>query len=188
MKRIFTAVDISDETRRKFSDYIATLRAGFPNVRVGWDKPEKLHLTLKFLGDINEKQLGDLTGAVSETAKQISDFKLRISKTGVFPTMQNARILWLGVEDEKGSLRKLNEILESQCNSKGFAGEKRSFKAHLTIGRLREPHNSRQLVENHLRNDFESAEFTIKEIVIYESKLAPTGSVYSVVEQRKLTG
>ena len=57
MKRIFIAVDISDEVRRIVTAYIENLRKDFRDVRVGWDKPEKLHLTLKFLGDVDEKQL-----------------------------------------------------------------------------------------------------------------------------------
>ncbi len=181
MKRIFTAIDISDEARRQVSDYIADLRAEFPNVRVGWDKPEKLHLTLKFLGDIEEPQLHKLTEAVNETAKQISDFKLKILKTGAFPLKKNARVLWLGVEDEKESLQKLNQILEAECESKGFDREKRNFKAHLTIARLREPQNLKELIERHLQKDFESREFSVSEVVIYQSLLQKTGSVYAKV-------
>lgn len=186
MKRIFTAIDISDETRRMTADYITDLRAAFPNVRVGWDKPEKLHLTLKFLGDIDKAQLRNLAEAVEETVKRISSFKLRISKTGTFPSEKKARVLWLGVEDEKGSLQKLNEILENECERKGFAKEKRSFKAHLTIARLREPQNSKELIERHLQNNFESVEFTVSGITIYESNLQKSGSIYSIVSEHKL--
>ena len=185
MKRIFTAIDISDEARRQVSDYIAYLRAEFPNVRVGWDKPEKLHLTLKFLGDIDEGQLQDLNEAVKETVKQITSFKLRISKTGAFPSTKKARVLWLGVEDEKGSLQKLNEVLENEGERKGFAKEKRDFKAHLTIARLREPHQSKALIERHLQNDFEAEEFTVSEITIYQSQLQKTGSIYSIDSKYK---
>jgi len=186
MKRIFTAIDISDEARRQVSDYIADLRAEFPSVRVGWDKPKKLHLTLKFLGDIDQLQLHKLTEAVKETAKQNLEFKLKISKTGAFPSQKNARVLWLGIEDEKGSLQKLNEILEAECESKGFAGEKRNFKAHLTIARLREPENSKELIEIHLQNDFQSGEFSVSEVVIYESQLQKTGSIYLINSKHKL--
>ena len=182
MKRIFTAIDISDEARRKVSDYITNLRAEFSNVRAGWERAEKLHLTLKFLGDINETQLHNLTEAVNESAKQISDFKLRISKTGAFPSKKKARVLWLGIEDETENLQKLNEILEIECERKGFAREKRDFKAHLTIARLREPQKSMELIERHLRNDFESDEFTVSEITIYESRLQKSGSIYTKMQ------
>jgi RNA 2',3'-cyclic 3'-phosphodiesterase len=185
MKRIFIAIDISDETRRQVSHYITDLRAAFPNVRAGWDKPEKLHLTVKFLGDLNEIQLDNLIEAVNATVKQISEFGIGISKTGVFPSKKNARILWLGIEDENGSMQKLNEILETECERKGFAREKRNFKAHLTIARLREPHKSKALVERHLQNDFESDEFEVAELVVYESLLQKSGSVYLIISKHK---
>ncbi len=100
-KRIFTAVDISDEARAKATDYIESLRGEFPQVRVGWEKAEKLHLTLKFFGEVDEKQLAKLTVAVEQTANQISDFNLKITETGVFPSKRNARILWLGVRGKR---------------------------------------------------------------------------------------
>ena len=181
MKRIFVAVNISDKARRKVSDYIETLRDEFSNFRVGWDKAEKLHLTLKFLGDIDENQLAKLIEAIEDATRQIPDFKLRISNTGVFPSKRNARVLWLGVEDEAESLQKLNNILEAECAKRGLAKEKRNFKAHLTVARLREAHKSKKLVERHLENDFESDEFEVSEIVIYESRLQKSGSIYQKV-------
>jgi len=185
-KRIFTAIDISEAARIKISGFIENLRFDFPDVRVGWEKTEKLHLTLKFLGDTDEDQLASLTEAVASTAKQISNFNLQITGTGVFPSKRNARILWLGVTDEQGILQNLNEILESECESRGFAKENRNFKAHLTIGRLREPHKSKELIESHLEKDFTSDTFEVSEIVIYESRLQKTGSIYSVVSKHKL--
>lgn len=183
MKRIFVAVDISEEARREISEYIENLRRQFPAPRVGWDKPEKLHLTLKFLGDTDDEQLAKLSQAVEETARQISNFKLRIAGTGAFPNRRKARVLWLGVEDEKGSLRKLNEILESECERSSFSRETRDFKAHLTIARLREPEKSKNLVAAHLQGKFEAPEFEVSEIVIYQSELSPQGSRYTVVSR-----
>lgn len=186
MKRIFTAIDISEEARRKVSARIENLRRQFPALRVGWDKPEKLHLTLKFLGETNEEQLEKLSDAVEKTARGISDFKLRIEDAGVFPNQRKARVLWLGVKDEKGNLRKLNEALESECERQGLARETRDFKAHLTIARLREPEKSKSLVEAHLRETFAAVEFEVSEVVIYQSELSPQGSRYTVVSKHVL--
>jgi RNA 2',3'-cyclic 3'-phosphodiesterase len=183
MKRIFTAVDISAEARRKASAYIENLRRQFPELRAGWDKPEKLHLTLKFLGETSDEQLAQLTKAVDAAAREISNFKLRIEDTGVFPNPRKARVLWLGVKDEKGSLRKLNEALENECERQDLAREKRDFKAHLTIARLREPEKSKNLIEAHLRETFAAVEFEVSEIVIYQSELSPQGSRYTVVSK-----
>jgi len=186
MRRIFTAIDISDEARRKSSDYIESMSGEFPNLRVGWERAEKLHLTLKFLGDIDEDRLKNLIEAVEKTAERFSIFKLQISETGAFPSPRNARILWLGVRDEPGNMRRLNEILETECERKDFEKEKRNFKPHMTIARLRQPPQSKELIEKHLHNDFVSIEFAVSEIVIYESRLQKSGSIYSIVTKHRL--
>lgn len=178
MKRIFVAVDISDDARRKTADYIESLKREFPKLRVGWEKPEKLHLTMKFLGDTDENQLEKLKDICREIAAEIPRFDLQIARTGVFPSARNARVLWIDVKDEKGSLTKINRLLENECEQIGFAAEKRNFKPHLTIARLKEPRNSLELVEKHLEKDFEPVGMETAEIVIYESRLRPTGSIY----------
>lgn len=183
MKRIFVAVDISAEARRRAAEHIENLKRQFPRLRVGWEKPEKLHLTLKFLGDTDNRHLAGLTEAVEAAARSIAAFKLRISAAGVFPNRRKARVLWLGVIDERENLRKLNETLENECETQGFAREKRDFKAHLTIARLREPENSADLIEAHLRQAFAPVEFDVSEIVIYESELLPHGSRYKIVSK-----
>lgn len=186
MKRIFVAIDISLEARRRIAAYIETLRDEFRAVRAGWDKPEKLHLTLKFLGDTNEKQLAELREIVGEIAGKISKFSLRIAETGVFPNARNARVLWIDAKDEAGILTKINDLLEAGCERIGFEMERRKFVPHLTIGRVREPNRAQDLAKKHLENKFEPVEFEVSEIVIYESKLLQTGSVYSVVSKHAL--
>ncbi len=186
MKRIFAAIDISDEARAKTADYIENLRAAFPRVRVGWERKGKLHLTLKFLGDIDQIQLENLIKAVENTASRISNFRLQISGTGVFPSSRKARILWLGLKDETGNLQNLNKVLETECEQIGFAKEKRNFKPHLTIARLREPHKSKELVERHLENEFKADEFQVSRVAIYENRLQKSGSIYVAIKNAEL--
>ena len=184
-RRIFIAIDISEEARRRVSEYIAALRREFPNLRIGWEKPEKLHLTLKFLGETNEKQMTGLIDIAEKIAAQFGSFPVRIAETGVFQSLRNPRILWLGVRDETYSLSKISELLEIKAERIGFTRERRKFKAHLTIARLREPHRSLDIAKRHLENKFEPVVFEASEIVIYESRLQPSGSVYSVVSKQK---
>ena len=180
------AVDISGEARSKAAAYIETLRNEFRAVRVGWDKPEKLHLTLKFLGDTDDRQLRAVEETVADISARTTNFKLQISETGLFPNARNPRVLWIDVKDEAGSLAKINDRLEADCEKIGFARERRGFVPHLTIGRVREPNKARELAEKHLQNGFEPVEFTVSEIVIYESKLLPAGSVYRIVSKHAL--
>lgn len=179
MKRIFTAVDISEEARRQAAVYIENLRREFPRLRIGWDKPEKLHLTLKFLGETSEGQLDELKRACEEIAAHFAGFNLQIAETGVFPNARNPRVLWIDVKDGQGNLAKINEMLETECEKMGFPREKRRFVPHLTIGRIREPHEARELARKHLANKIEPVEYAVSQLVIYESKLQPTGSIYT---------
>jgi len=182
MKRIFVAVDISEDARRKVSAYIETLRKEFRSVRVGWEKPEKLHLTLKFLGDCEEKQIDELEKIAAKIAGEFTRFELQIAETGVFPNARNPRVLWIDVKDKAGNLLRINERLETECARLGFEGERRKFVPHLTIGRVRDgAGGAGALARTHLEKGFEPARFDVSEIVIYQSKLLSTGSVYSVV-------
>ena len=187
MKRIFIAVDISDQARRGAAAHIEELRGGVKNLRVGWERPEKLHLTLKFLGDMTGEQLEKLNNAVRQAASMAGPFDLRTGKTGVFPSIRKARVLWLGLEDSGGELLHLHRVLETESEKAGFARETRDFRPHLTIARLREPGKSAGLATAHLRAQIEPVEFHVPEIVVYESRLAPTGSTYTPVFKYKLT-
>jgi 2'-5' RNA ligase len=147
MKRIFAAIEISAAARERVYDYIENLRGEFSSQRVGWEKPEKLHLTLKFFGDIEEKQLRNL----------------------------------IGVRDEQGSLAKTNDILESECENRGLAREKRIFKPHLTIARLREPHKSINLVRFHTNKNFTLPSFKVSGLIVLQSRIYSDGSRYTPI-------
>ncbi len=181
-KRIFVAVDISEHSRRKVAEHIAELNNKFHSVNVGWERAEKIHITLKFLGEMDDFQLEKLKGVIQKIAGKVSGFKLRISSNGVFPSPQNARILWLGVTGDIEILQKINSVLENECEKIGFKKEQRIYQPHLTIARIRDPKKANGLIENHLENKIEPVEFEVSEIIIYESKLQPTGSIYQKKE------
>lgn len=186
MKRIFVAIDISEEARFITKNYLDNLRNSFTDLRVGWEKAEKLHITLKFLGDIEEKQLIKLNEAIKIIAQKINKFSISINKTGVFPNAKKARVLWLGLKDESDNLMIMHQLLETELISLGFAKEEKKFTPHLTIARIREPNKAEKLVEKHLSNNFEPIKFQVSEIVIYESILAPTGSTYQKIKTIEL--
>lgn len=185
-KRIFIALDISEEARNRIAEFSAELKRDFSHLRVGWERPEKIHLTLKFLGDTSEKQLAQLGEAVKSAASGFAAFSLLMEKTGCFPSRKKAKILWIGLIDESGNLQNLQERLEEETGARGFEKENRSFKPHLTVARLREPERSGELTDAFLQKQFEPVSFEVSAIVIYESKLQPAGSVYSVIERQKL--
>ncbi|MCC6329927.1 MAG: RNA 2',3'-cyclic phosphodiesterase [Acidobacteria bacterium] len=178
MKRIFIAIDISEEARQMTASYIDSLRRAFPMLRVGWERPEKLHLTLKFLGDVNDATLEKVRQAAMDIASAAGPFRLSLTGTGRFPPKGDPKTLWIGVEDD-GQLSAVAARLEDSLHRIGLKAEKRRFTPHLTIGRLREPERSRELAQCHLDSSFGPAAFDVRQITIYESRLQPKGSIYT---------
>ncbi|HUR97667.1 MAG TPA: RNA 2',3'-cyclic phosphodiesterase [Pyrinomonadaceae bacterium] len=178
-RRIFLAFDIPDAVRTICDGHIQNLRNRFPDVRIGWEKAEKQHITLKFLGNTGSRLLEDLNARVSEIGIRHSPFVLRLSRTGVFPRATRPRVLWVGLEDRPSGVQPMYAELESVCQELGWAKETRTFRPHITVGRVRDPDEAAALADVHLRSKIEPVEFEVSEIVIYESKLQPTGSVYS---------
>lgn len=185
-KRIFAAVDISEASRRKIAAYVNDLRIEFGEVRANWEKPEKLHLTLKFFGDTEEFQLAEIEKIVESIAKETGKFNLQLADKGVFPNQKNAHVLWIGINDANNNLIKINSLLKFKGAKIGFASEKRRYKPHLTIARLKDSKNAQHLVNKHLQTQFEPLEFEVSEIVIYQSKLQTSGSIYKKVRIFKL--
>jgi RNA 2',3'-cyclic 3'-phosphodiesterase len=182
--RVFVAVEISDEARRLAAERIEFLRQKFPHLRVGWERPEKLHLTLKFLGDMTENQLGDLKKAVDAVAGEFASFEIAIADAGAFPP----RVLWLGVKDKSQNLAKVQTRIETETALLGFEREQRHFNPHLTLARLKEPEKSRALADLHKQTDFDAVSFEVSQIVIFNSELRPTGSVYTPLYNKKWSG
>lgn len=185
-KRIFIGINISDEARDLAAAYIRTLRGSFRDLRVGWEKPEKMHLTLNFLGETGPAELESVREIVARTATGNGPLQLQIRETGVFPNVMRPRVLWLGVGGDLDEIRRIKSGLDSGLVEIGFESERRRFSPHLTIARLREPERSGSLAAQHLANDFESPEFTVASLTIYESRVDQHGSEYSVLDRFEL--
>jgi 2'-5' RNA ligase len=177
-KRLFIALDICDEARAAASKYIDSLRSVLPSTSVKWEAPEKLHLTLKFLGSTEEHLLDEIIRVVNNGAKLTRAFDIKIARTGVFPSTKNPRVLWLGVNEPSGTMRFLAELIDQECFALGFEKESRVFKPHLTIARIRDPRGSANLGREHQASSFGPLRCLCGEIVLYESKLGRRGSTY----------
>lgn len=181
--RSFCAIELPSETRARAADHIARLREGVPEARASWERVEKLHLTLKFIGEIAPERVGALSGAAERAALHSQSFILALGGRGAFPPRGNPRVLWLGVEDSAGPLISLHNRLEDECAAVGFARESRPFHPHLTLARIRAPQGARQLAELHRQTDFERMEFTVADIVVLRSELGPGGSRYTEISR-----
>lgn len=187
MKRTFIAIDISSQAKGHISAYIDHLRREFATIRVGWERPEKLHLTLRFLGDVNEITLEKVRQVLEEVAAGTKQFRMTVVGTGRFPSNGDPRVLWLGIKDD-GSVRTLVGRIERSLERLGIGTERKKFNPHLTVARLREPARSHSLSRGHTEATFGPLDQPVNAIVLYESKLLPSGSVYQKLATFPLKG
>jgi 2'-5' RNA ligase len=184
--RIFCAVELPEDVRSRAAAHIARLRENASDVRAGWDKPEKLHITLKFLGEIETTRLEALERAAGRVAARVSPFSIAVEEAGAFPPRGQPRVLWLGVRDESENLSRLQRSLEDECALEGFPREPRAFHPHLTIARPRASAGARVLAELHRQTGFSSEPFTVAEFLVIRSELGRGGSRYTVLSRHAL--
>ncbi len=145
--------------------------------RVRWVRSENVHLTLKFLGGIQEEVLGDLCAALEETCAGHAPFDVGLAGLGAFPSAQRARILWTGVGAGFDRLRALAADLEATLAPLGFEREERPYTPHLTLGRVRR----RPASFDALPTVTEDLRFQVRRVELAESTLTPEGAVYRII-------
>ena len=184
--RVFCAIDLVGTVRAKLINQINRLQKSVPHALASWSREESIHLTLKFLGEIQTSRVNKLSDAAARAAADSSPFRITLQETGVFPKHGTPRVLWIGVSDESEKLAELHTRLEESCAKEGFAREERPFHPHLTIARLRKPQGARELAAAHKEMRFERVELAVAELLVIRSELGAAGSRYSVISRHRL--
>jgi 2'-5' RNA ligase len=167
--RLFIALPLPDDLR----DRLAALQRGLKKAR--WVKPENLHLTLRFLGELDGRQAGDVDAALAALGGEA--FSLGLAGLGCFGEGRNLRALWVGVEDPE-PVRRLQAKVERAVQQAGIEADRRKFKPHVTLARFKRspsPDLSGYLQSNNL---FRSAPFAVTEFVLFSSFLTREGPIY----------
>ena len=153
-----------------------------------WVKPSNLHLTLKFLGDIPEADVAAIGETVQAAAGNEAPLELTIQGMGVFPGIKRPRVLWTGFGGEMERLKQMQARIEGRLEAMGCRREKRSFKAHLTLARIKGGISPRRLLAAIEQvGDFPPQPFTARRLILYKSDLHPTGAVYTALKEVELT-
>jgi 2'-5' RNA ligase len=184
--RVFCAVELPEEVRDAAATHAARLRRDFPEARASWARAASLHVTLKFLGEVERARVAALARASAAAVEGFAPFSLSVEEAGTFPPRGAARVLWLGVRDESGGLARLQRRLEEECEASGFPREPRAFKPHLTLARLRQPKDAHELSEAHRRETFGPHLFNVSELIVMRSELGPGGSRYTPLSRHGL--
>lgn len=174
------ALELSEAQKDGILSLVGELRsAGY---RAGWARRETLHLTLRFLGDVEPDGLEGVSEAVRAAAACVSPFTLTTSGVGVFPDARRPRVVWVGVEAGSG-LFELYEAVERELELVGFRRERRSFRPHLTMGRIRDPEAAAGLREALAALEVPREETLATEVRVMKSTLARGGAVHEVLER-----
>jgi len=156
---------------------------------VAWVRRENLHLTLKFLGEVEEAALGTVGDAIRQVAARHAPFRLVFSGLGAFPQPRTARVVWVGVGEGAGALAELYAEMEARLEPLGFQREARPFTSHLTLGRVRGPGRREQLAAAVTSMAPDAVgEMLLDRIDLMRSELRPEGARYSVLRTFPLEG
>ena len=148
--------------------------------KVRWVRPENIHLTLKFLGNINPADVAQISSVICEAVNPFEPILLTAKGIGVFPGMKRPRVIWVGMGGQVATIIGLQKVLDEKLNGIGFPMEKRPFKGHLTLGRVKGRISSERLTAALAQhNEFESDTFFAQTVVLFQSVLDPKGSVYT---------
>ncbi|MEK6571693.1 MAG: RNA 2',3'-cyclic phosphodiesterase [Bacteroidota bacterium] len=179
--RSFIAIDTSPEIKDRITEVKEKLRATAADVR--WESREKFHITLKFLGNVEDTKLESIAGRLEEALTAFSPFDITYEAIGCFPNQHHPRVIWVGALNTDGSLRRIQETFEEIAVSFGFQPEERKFHPHITIGRVKGSKNLKALVSELATLTFSTQSSVIEEVLLMKSDLKPTGSVYTVLRR-----
>jgi len=177
--RSFLAIDVPPEVLSDISGIQAGLRKTLQGA-IRWVRPEGMHLTLKFFGDVSENDIAVVSRIVGEHVKGIGPFSLHLQNLGVFPDINRPRVLWLGIGGDVEALVNFQKSMDQILHGSGYAEEKRPFRPHLTLARIKEPRGLiglARIIEN--RDNDMAGHFNAGGLNLYRSQLTPRGAVYT---------
>ncbi len=176
--RTFIAIELpTDVIRRAEAIQEQLTHAG---LRLRWVRPQRMHLTLRFLGDIASERIPEAAAAMQRAAGGIRRLELDAQGLGVFPGIRTPRVLWMGLGGQTGALAELRRRLDDALAGNGFAGDAKPFKGHLTLARIKEKIDGRLLLQAiEACAGFAPVRFQAAEMILFRSDLRPGGPTYT---------
>jgi 2'-5' RNA ligase len=186
--RIFIAIELPQEIKVALGRLQQELKKAGADVK--WVETENIHLTLKFLGEVDEEKLENIKQALEEVASGNQQFKIRLASCGAFPKIISPRVIWVGIDQGDKETKMIASGLEEKLAALGFAKEERPFSSHITIARTRSGLNRLKLVQEleKAQSHFggKNLEFTAGKLTLFKSTLKPTGPVYQALHEANL--
>ena len=184
MMRLFIALPLPGDVEQRLEEIIAELRR--QSGRVKWVESKNIHLTMRFLGNTEESQVGDLSRLVGSVAGQYPPVTTVLDRLGGFPNLSRPRVLWVGFRDNVEFLEKMARQIELGVRALRFPKEKKGFKPHLTIGRVKDVSTVRGLSEYMKGYELAEIPVTFDRLVLFKSTLTPQGPIYDRLHEAEL--
>lgn len=183
--RSFIAIELPQEVKTCLSDLERELKRGRHSA-IKWVSPEGIHLTLKFMGNVETDRLGAVVKAIREAGEGIVSFHLELGELGAFPNFVRPHVAWVGLKGELDRLISLQKRLDSLLSPLGFPAEERPFSPHLTLSRVRDDisvtdrQSFGQLLQ---KTKFEGGcGFLVESVNLMRSQLTPAGAIYTPLD------
>ncbi|MBN1933429.1 MAG: RNA 2',3'-cyclic phosphodiesterase [Anaerolineae bacterium] len=188
--RTFIAIELPQETLNSIARAQARIKQDTPEGLVRWVQPQGIHLTLKFLGDTPTNQVAAIGEALQAACAPHGPFTLSVGGLGCFPDLKRPRVVWIGVDEPGGHLKRLQQSIERMVAPLGFPTEGRPFSPHLTLGRVKEGRADelRALGEYVARARVQASEVRATSVSLIRSDLLPGGAVYTPLIHAGLGG
>jgi 2'-5' RNA ligase len=181
--RLFVACEVPEDAREAIGTLISDLRSR-SGTAVRWIRPEGVHVTLKFLGEVPVKKLPAIKLAIQEAVVGHQPFELEFSSIGTFGGREGLRIMWVGVAGDVLRLEALVKSVNAALAVVGFEPERRPFRPHLTLGRVRDEISTRQRAEIEVavgKTEVPQATWRTAQVSLMRSRLTPQGAMYDVL-------
>lgn len=191
-QRTFIAIELDDELREILGRLQSLLRRKIASDCVRWVRPEGIHLTLKFLGDTRPEQVEQVKEALARAVAPVRPFQFTVGGVGCFPNTRRPRVVWVGVHEPTGAMKRLHSAVEAEVAPLGFPTEGRPFSPHLTLGRVHrqaprsEVQQLGEVVAASAVGDLD--EMHVGEVCYIKSDLRPGGAVYTTLSCAELGG
>lgn len=175
--RAFIAIHLPAVVQEVLGAVSQELAPRVPERAVTWVKPDRMHLTLRFLGDTPISQLGELAEMLDAVAAQHRPFHLQLGHLGAFPNERRPRVIWVGLTGDLQRATALQQVLDQRLVPLGWQPEGKPFSPHLTLGRVKRANDQIRLPWG---RGVAPASFTVEAIYLMESQLRPEGPLYTV--------
>jgi len=178
--RLFVGIEVPEAQKRSIEKAIQELRKALPSAR--WVPRENWHVTLKFLGEVPEERVSEITEIGSKSASRTPQFDTHLTEIGSFPTKTRTRVLWVGLVDPDRVMAHLAARLEKKFGKAGFRQESRDLHPHLTLARFRIPERIADVIQRNGPYPFDENPFPVEEVVLFRSHTSRSGARYEPLQ------